>query len=286
MPVSQNEVGTIEMRLRSIEYNLPVDTAAAKQVSEGLFRLFSFSEGTRISGTSVEAVPWLSEPCLPTTKITLSDGKEPELLLEGTSLPRVPLNGEGHRASDFFGAIPVNITGVVTLLEGHILWIDHTGLNASTEHLDGSWETIVKSIGDSSILYPYPTGEPWFFIIPATKSEHEESIDNFVEGRLPRFELVELGRETCIAVQLDLQTDLSRQELEKALPSPLGISLPGLEDYFRSVFINHPWPGLEIRLDLRFGPGQADGEWASGRWLVQNSRRCNSQTPRLPRAGK
>ena len=57
-------------------------------------------------------------------------------------------------------------------LEGHILWIDHTGLNVPADDFGDLWEPIVRILGDNSLLYSYPTRDPWYFILPGTEDEH------------------------------------------------------------------------------------------------------------------
>jgi hypothetical protein len=133
-------------------------------------------------------------------------------------------------------------------------------------------------------MYAYPTGDPWFFILPGTADEIARGITSFPPGRSPRFELVELSQGSCAAIQIDIQTDLSREEITALFPGTTSASLPGLENYFRSVFVRHPWAGLEIRMNLRFAPGDPSGPRESGSWLVQNGRRCNGALERIPRA--
>lgn len=269
------------MQLKSIDYQFPTNTEGAALITGDLLKLISFDPAARTAGCSVEAGVRGTDP---TTKFTCREGEEPKLCFSGTALPDVPLRCDGTRARDWLRATPVNMCEVLGALEGHILWIDHTGLNAPAAHFGGAWEMFVRSLGDSSLLYSYPTGEPWFFVLPGTRQEHDAGITIFPPDRTPRFELVEMSPGASLAIQIDIQADLTRANLEEMFPFPKGVSLPGLEDYFRSVFIKHPWPGLEIRLDLRFGSGHAAGDWETGKWLVENGQRCNSRMRRIPRA--
>ena len=47
-----------------------------------------------------------------------------------------------------------------------------------------------------------------------------------------------------------IDTDLSLGELAARFPPPRGVSRPGNEDFFVSLLLAHPFPGLLLSLDL------------------------------------
>lgn len=79
-----------------------------------------------------------------------------------------------------------------------------------------------------------------------------------------------------ITIQIDMETDMSREELEEKFPDPLGVCFPGLEEYFRSVRIKTPWPGFVLRFDLRYREEAWFNSWTNGKWLVQDGGRIHS----------
>jgi len=117
-------------------------------------------------------------------------------------------------------------------------------------------------------VYHYPTGEDWPFIIPATAKEFQRDIQHFVAGREPKFELVYDGWTAQPLLQFALGTNLTRPQLETLLPAPYGWVIPELADVFRSLFLAHPWPGLQIRFDLYYHSAELSN-WETGEWLVK-----------------
>lgn len=229
-------------------------------------------------------ISWSRYTATPTTRVAIENTDEPAIEFKDVGLPPIPLRFGGRSARNWLGAECIELEEVVRALRDHVLWIDHTGINLPAAAYDGPWEELVRALGDASLMYAYPTGEPWFFILPGTVMEQASGITEFRPHRAPRFELVELSSGACAAVQFDIQTDLTNAELIALFPGNKSACLPGLESYFRSVFIKHPWEDLEIRLDLRFGPGNLSGEWETGAWLVQNGKRCNNRMQQTPRA--
>lgn len=159
-------------------------------------------------------------------------------------------------------------------LKGHVVRIDHTGINLpSALAAKGEWEQFVHKIASNSNLYRYPTGEDWPFILPATEAEYTNDIDVFPAGREPKFELVYDTYSPVPTIQIDIETDLLRAEIEQLFPEPYGVSFPDLADYFRTVYIDHEWSGLAIRFDLRFKNDNPGGNWETGKWLVKDGGR-------------
>jgi hypothetical protein len=170
----------------------------------------------------------------------------------------------------------LDIQQVAARLKSHIVRIDHTGFNLPSALISrGTWERLVGDIAKQSNLYKYPTGEDWPFILPATLAEHEADITQFPVGREPKFELVYDTYSPVPTIQIDIETDLTRVEVEELFPEPYGVSFPELADYFRTVYVQHPWPGLAIRFDIRFKNDEPDGDWETGKWLVTKGGRIN-----------
>jgi len=181
-----------------------------------------------------------------------------EIHLPGMSVFRLPLE-ELHKR-----------------LAGHILSIDHTGVNLPAELVDRSaWTAFLKQLGAQTNLYRYPEGDDWPFIVPATAHEFATDIADFKEGREPRFELVYEHTLPVPMLQFDVRTDLARSELERLFPEPYSLALEGLGEYFRSVYIHHPWPGLIIKFDMRYKNRNPGDVWETGEWLVKSGGRIS-----------
>jgi len=69
-------------------------------------------------------------------------------------------------------------------------------------------------------------------------------------------------------LQFALGTNLTRPQLETLLLAPYGWVIPELADVFRSLFLAHPWPGLQIRFDLYYHSAELSN-WETGEWLVK-----------------
>lgn len=158
---------------------------------------------------------------------------------------------------------------LVSRLKGHIVRIDHTGLNIPSALVSTkAWQQFIHDVAEDSNLYKYPTGEDWPFILPATLAEYEAEITSFVVGREPKFEFVYDTYSPVPTIQIDIETDLTRPQVEKLFPEPYGVSFPELANYFRTVYVHHDWRGLDIRFDIRFKNDEPDGDWETGKWLV------------------
>lgn len=159
-------------------------------------------------------------------------------------------------------------------LTGHVVRIDHTGLNLPSAGLPKeSWQTYIDTLARHCNMYRYPSGEDWPFILPATKDEFNTDITAFPVGREPKCELVYDTYSPVPTIQIDIETDLLRKEVERLFPEPYGVSFPGLADYFRTVYIEHGWRGLSIRFDIRFKTNDSGNDWSTGKWLVQDGGR-------------
>lgn len=161
------------------------------------------------------------------------------------------------------------ITEITKRLQGHVTRIDHTGLNIPSKFVGrDEWDELMITAALTCNMYKYPTGEDWPFILPATKSEFETDITTFPVGRGPKFELVYDTFSSVPTIQIDLETDLERPQVERLFPAPYGISFPDLAEYFRTVFVHHEWAGINIRFDIRFKSTNPSNDWNTGKWLV------------------
>lgn len=163
---------------------------------------------------------------------------------------------------------------VVERFQGHVQRVDHMGVNFPADDTEGQGLLAVVSQGAN--VYRYPGGEPWYFAIPSTTAEFHQGISDFTQVRFPKFELVLEGEDSRPRlIQIDFATDLSRMHVEERLPSPFGVVLPGLAEYFRSVYVEHPWGGFLIRMDFRYRSEEAINEWTTCEWLVKDGERYN-----------
>ncbi|HSX07448.1 MAG TPA: hypothetical protein VLG11_00990 [Candidatus Saccharimonadales bacterium] len=164
-------------------------------------------------------------------------------------------------------------------LAGHVVRIDHTGLNLPSASLSKEdWQAYIHTLARQCNLYRYPSGEDWPFILPATAGEFDADITAFPAGREPKFELVYDTYSTVPTIQIDIETDLLRAEVEQLFPEPYGVSFPDLADYFRTVYVEHDWRGLSIRFDIRFKEDNPNNDWNTGKWLVHDGGRIRKDS--------
>jgi hypothetical protein len=155
----------------------------------------------------------------------------------------------------------------VQLLKGHILRLDHAGVELPSEAVSREmFDDLVTTLGRVSNLYRYPTGEEWPFIVPASAAEFRSEIQHFARPRAPKLELT-YGYVQVPLIHFHIDTDLPREHIEAYFPSQYGTNLPGVTTY-RTIYIDHPWPGLLMRFDMTYFTGGPLSEWDSGEWLV------------------
>lgn len=192
----------------------------------------------------------------PVTEFLIADVQTPEIRFDGRAT---------NLLSRGVGATPrFKIAEIAHKLRGHIKRVDHTGVNltATAEQ----WDEKINEIAKQTALYKYPTGEPWFFIVPHTPKEFKTDITDFTKTRDPKFEIV--NDEDGFAIQIDIETDLTKTETEKLFP--LGVSFDTLGDVFRAIYVDFD-DFCDVRLDLRFKCEHND--WESGEWLVKSGGR-------------
>ncbi|MFC1711827.1 hypothetical protein ACFLZ1_04555 [Patescibacteria group bacterium] len=156
-------------------------------------------------------------------------------------------------------------------LDGKLLELNHSGVNFGPKLLSiPDYLKIKKKLAVTSNLYNYPTGEEWPFIIPSTDKEFKDDITDNTVNRNPKFELVHSKYHPIPLIQFDIETSLSKAKLLKLLPDPYGVSFPGLENNFRSVFIFTGWNNVILRFDLRF---KSNRKYDFGYWLISRGGR-------------
>nr|WP_145403294.1 hypothetical protein [Paenibacillus xylanexedens] len=168
-----------------------------------------------------------------------------------------------------------SISNIYNQLKGKLVGIDHTGINLPVSKLNKSgWDELIDKISKVCNLYNYP-GEDWPFIIPADQSEYLTDITEFIVKRTPKFEFVYDSYTDKPIIQLALETNVSKEEMERAFPDPIGFAIPGLENSFRSIFIQSPWDNeIAFRFDLYYeSKDRYLTDWETGEWLVTNGGR-------------
>jgi hypothetical protein len=199
----------------------------------------------------------------PVTTIRLAEVAAPQIVLDtghtiGLSAGN-EVTGTGH----------VDLAHLTERLAGNVARVDHTGANLPARAVsEERWESLVQAVASTAAMYRYPTGEQWPFVLPSTTEELQTDIRDFVVGREPRFELVYDPWSPHTTWQFALWTTLTRTDLEQLFPAPYGMTLPGLEDIFRTVYVRSPWPGLAIRFDLCYRVDNGPSDWETGEWLV------------------
>jgi len=275
-------------RLRTITLAVPADEAG-RMFIHALHRLVP----TALDGAALIFGPPTPDGALPVTRAEATAVARPTIIfdmersidlavgpLRLCSTPmaagdkRPPVEGAeaeaGQRtAATIPGARPLPLAEILPAIEGHVLRVDHLGVNLPARLVARhKWEALVGALARGSTLYRYPTGEEWPFVLPSTREEYADDIRHFPPGREPKFELCYAQDFDHPVVQVDVQTGLTRDELEARFPAPQGLALPGLEDYQRTVYVAHPWAGLVIRVDMRYTGIGSIPVWETGEWLV------------------
>lgn len=146
-------------------------------------------------------------------------------------------------------------------IENDIVNLNHSGMNIGPKLMSKDDYMRFKGlVGNKYLMYDYPTGEEWPFIIPATEKELKLGIKDKSIDRNPKFEIVFSKYHPKPMIQLDINTNLSKQQAVKLFPKPYGVSLLGLENYFRTVFTDYD--DVLLRFDFRFNTtGKDIGYW-------------------------
>ncbi|WP_159888683.1 hypothetical protein [Paenibacillus puerhi] len=171
------------------------------------------------------------------------------------------------------------ISNLFHQLKGRLTGIDHTGINIPVTKLQKSkWDELITKMSKISNLYKYP-GEDWPFIIPADETEYLTDITRFAVKRTPKFEFVYDSYADRPIFQFALETNISKEDMERIFPDPIGFAIPGLENIFRSIFIQNPWEHeVAIRFDLYYKSTANElTDWETGEWLVTNGGRLKQE---------
>lgn len=165
----------------------------------------------------------------------------------------------------------LSLKDVANKLAGHAVRVDHTGINLpSILYTEKEYQDVLQYLASEGNFYTYPSGEPWPFLLPATEAEHQNEITNFEVLREPRFELVFDKFTDVMTIQIDIETDLSKSEVEQLFPKNQGICFGNLGNIFKSIYLDYD-ETIDIRLDVRFKTIQDDFE--SGEWFVKEGKR-------------
>jgi len=165
----------------------------------------------------------------------------------------------------------LSLEDVKSKLKGHIKRVDHTGINLpSNLYSKNDWLDLLRYLSPISNLYHYPTGEPWPFLLPSTIDEKLNNIHDFTLLREPRFEMVYDNFTDIVTIQIDIETDLSKSEVEALFPKNQGISFTSLENVFKTICLDYI-DYINVRLDVRFKCSHSDFE--SGEWFVSQGKR-------------
>ncbi|TDO32882.1 hypothetical protein [Paractinoplanes brasiliensis] len=255
-------------RLTEIAFCLPT-TSPSQQFIRDLRRLLAdVAYATSGPADSLILTPPAPVSARPITVVRLADVAAPQVALDIGRTIGLAGSGPTPRRDH------VELADLADRLAGSVGRIDHTGVNLPSQAVSTEeWDGLVQDIAASAAMYRYPTGEQWPFVLPSTSAELMADIRDFLVGREPRFELVHDTWYPYTTWQFALWTTLTRTELEELFPDPVGISIPGLEDIFRTVYIRHSWSDLEIRFDLCFRIPDSPSDWETGEWLVKHGGR-------------
>jgi len=260
--------------IETITHTFPRSAPGAQEFFQDLTQLLQELSNADLSEEGIRLRPAIGRLA---TVFMLTDVVSPQLHIGDDSGLRLSVGALSVNGAE--GAVPtaeapsaelhLSMGEVHKKLHGHLVRLDHTGVNfPAALVLSQQWETFVQRLAGQTNLYNYPTGDPWLFILPATEAEFGSDITEFPSGREPKFELVHDAYTDTPAIQIDIETDLSREEVERLFPEPYGVSFPSVADYFRTVYVQHPWPGLDIRFDVRFKNEEPGDSWETGEWLV------------------
>lgn len=251
--------------LEKIEYKFPKDAKGVELFN--LFKtLFKNVVYAKITDNQIEMLS--NNNLKPKTIFTLDD-----------KIQKIEFNIGNKKYSNLLDKKPIRedtsniqillMEDVITKLQGHIKRIDHTAVNLPTElYSNEEWNDLLTYLSSVSNIYSYPTGEPWPFLLPSSIEEKNNEITNFNLIREPRFELVYDDYTNVPTIHIDMETDLSKKEIEALFPGNQGIYFK--ENPYKAIYINYN-KTIDIRLDIRFKRPYSDFE--SGEWLVTSGKR-------------
>ncbi len=270
-------------RLQRISYLFPNNQPEWYSYLAGMMQMVP---GSDFTGNRVTLAPAFPPGGLPVTSTNTGKVNLPRALFYGLEDLRVQVGNlllesgppQGTVEPVSAGNVPeahlaMPLKDVYQQFREHLLGLDHTGLDLPPQRLpEEDWQRLVRQMARSANLYSYPNGKPWRFVIPASQGEYLREIEPAKSYREPKFELAYDDYATLPGIQFHLRTEFTREQVAARLPEPYGFHLPGAET-FRSVYVQHPWPGLLVRFDFgyRHLPGPTD--WDTAEWLVKEGRR-------------
>lgn len=154
--------------------------------------------------------------------------------------------------------IPISVNEYQKRMRGkEIVGIDHAGVNLpwfkSGYHPD--FDVLRMKAKSTCAYHSFPTGEPWDFIIPATREEisGKTSLD-YSKIRKPKFELVTFEKSSIPLVQFDVNVKLPYEQLITLFPESIQ------DDNLRNLWVYlKNKSGDDICLVLN---EQKDGDWS------------------------
>ena len=268
-------------RLRRISLLFPKATADERAFFETMERLYSQVPSVAVQAGQILLAPTYPPKALPITSLQSVDVEYPQVVFEAEELIDLRIGSLHLRSSIVPGQHSVfsdvespaangrllPVAELCRRLEGRVRRADHVGVNIPQTKLDrGEWDRLRGTVGSISVLYRCPDNENWLFVLPTSQEEFQDEIRDFVLGREPKFELVYDDKAKVPLFQFSVETGLSRAESEELFPGPSGVALEDVGEFFRSVFVANPWPGLMTRFDLYYCDCEAD--WATGKLLA------------------
>ncbi|NCC22220.1 MAG: hypothetical protein EOM26_07125 [Alphaproteobacteria bacterium] len=160
------------------------------------------------------------------------------------------------------------------LIQPHISGLDHTGI-VTYDSVREQNQEFLNAVSQSSACFLDAMDEEWLFVVPATCDEIlSDRYEDFSFPRQPKFEIVLTAcRPVFTFLQIDVSTTLSRDELRRLFPAPVGMEYEGVGQYFRSVRVSLLPGSPPVRFDLRYRNDTEPDDWTSGKMLVRNGKR-------------
>lgn len=250
--------------LEKIEYKFPKDEKSC-ELFNLLKVLFKNVEYAKILDNKIEL---LSNDNLNPKTIFKFENNIKEVQLDICNNKYLNLLNKKPISDNFDDIKILSMKEVANKLKGHIKRIDHTGINLPIKlYSKEEWDNLLNYLSSLSNIYSYPTGEPWPFLLPSNIEEKNNEITNFNIIREPKFELVYDDYTNIVAIHIDMETDLSKEEVEALFPGNQGICFNNLENVYKAIYINYS-NIIDIRLDIRF-----KNNFDSGEWIVSNGQR-------------
>lgn len=265
-------------RIAHVRYLLPSNASGSQECFELLKQALKRSRH-RSAARNLELLPVAGPEYHPITSFELHENPSSEIRIDlgdGTAVACLGAPIFSDRPENWQDR-GLGMGEFVTLSHGRLLQVDHTGIVIPADRMHANeWDLLKASVSLAGNLYRYPSEEAWPFLFPSTEPEFASEITEFNVLRHPKFELVYTDFPTPPVIQIDLETNFSRQETERLFPEPHGTCFPGLEGYFRSVFVRTPWPGFALRFDLRYDEKNRFHSWSNGKWVITEGGRIRS----------